>query len=650
MGHDNFMKSGTIMATPIEAGVNITSCPICFETFNNPKYLPCLHSFCEGCLQSYITSAFKVNSDSKGINCPMCRAFVQKPESVDDDDWAKAFPSNHLLVSIIDINKAKSGSQSCKACARDNETTTATSWCVNCCESLCESCVRHHRRNKQTYQHKIDDIANLMKDTGSSLQQVDLNCTEHLGKILEAFCYDHSVVCCMTCVMLKHRKCDNVQSVEKAAELKKLSEEYNQLEKSFSEMKTLLENTVEIRRKNIIECEKSISNMKTEINKLFDNFIQHVGQIRDKTLQEINVAEKEVMPNLESDNDELKCKISAIDNAMKVFYSNAAYAPPAQYLQAMENLSEQCHILEKDTKDKINKLENITINYKPNEKILEMTKSFATFGTVSVNHERCARTVSSSNKVIHSTHLLSCTPTLLDDTRTGDYTRGLVFLEDGRVLITKNNTIEIWNDKSTVVATLSVPGFPSYETVRMINASEGAIAIYTKALLFFRISNNSIKEVKRVAVPVIHDFIYHKGKFFIGSHWKIIVQDSSNQHIRDIATENNVGYIAARDADTLCYTTYGGSVLHCITMEGKPVFQYSHGDLKGTWGVTVDKVGNIYVCGFDSRNIHQLNRNGKLQRIMFDNLPSGPNCIGFDKDHHYVVIGCDHRVLSYKLL
>ena len=127
------------MAASIEVEVDLTSCPICFETFKSPKYLPCLHSFCEGCLQTYIDSSSRVNTASNGINCPVCRAFVQKPDSVTSGKWAKEFPSNHLLVSIIDMNKAKAESRCCNACARDGESVTAKSWCVNCCESLCKN-------------------------------------------------------------------------------------------------------------------------------------------------------------------------------------------------------------------------------------------------------------------------------------------------------------------------------------------------------------------------------------------------------------------------------------------------------------------------------------------------------------------------------
>ena len=30
---------------------NNLTCPVCYQLFNNPKYLPCYHSYCEGCLE-----------------------------------------------------------------------------------------------------------------------------------------------------------------------------------------------------------------------------------------------------------------------------------------------------------------------------------------------------------------------------------------------------------------------------------------------------------------------------------------------------------------------------------------------------------------------------------------------------------------------
>ena len=185
--------------------------------------------------------------------------------------------------------------------------------------------------------------------------------------------------------------------------------------------------------------------------------------------------------------------------------------------------------------------------------------------------------------------------------------------------------------------------------VKMINASEGAVVEYSSALVFFKINGQNIEEVKRIQAPVNYDFVYHIGHYFIGSSKKIIVQNSSHQHVRDINVKEDVGYLAVRDDTTLCYTACWGNMLHCVTMEGTAVFKYSHEKLQKTWGVTVDCAGSIYVCGRESRNIHQLNNDGKLMRIMFDNLPDSPYCISFSKGLDKAAIACSSGVLVYKL-
>ena len=136
------------MASAQETTGNITTCSICFETFNIPKCLPCSHSFCEGCLQTYITSSFRIASDTKGISCPVCRDFVTKPEDADIANWAKDFPVSPVLTDIIDMSKAKADSWLCQACKRQDKTEIAASWCVDCCEALCNACECCHKQSQ----------------------------------------------------------------------------------------------------------------------------------------------------------------------------------------------------------------------------------------------------------------------------------------------------------------------------------------------------------------------------------------------------------------------------------------------------------------------------------------------------------------------
>lgn len=61
-----------IMATEVVDQIEDTflSCTICFQHFVKPKALPCLHTFCEGCIRDYVVARYE------GVGqfpCPVCR-------------------------------------------------------------------------------------------------------------------------------------------------------------------------------------------------------------------------------------------------------------------------------------------------------------------------------------------------------------------------------------------------------------------------------------------------------------------------------------------------------------------------------------------------------------------------------------------------
>ena len=627
------------MAMSKETQVDITSCPICFETFNIPKYLPCLHSFCEGCLQTYITSAFRANSDCNWINCPVCRAFVQKQDSVTSENWAKEFPSNHLLISIIDIENVKAETRLCKACKRENETASAQSWCVNCCEALCESCERTHRKLKQTSQHKVFDLENI-PDSSSTLRTAEIFCNEHSDKKLEAYCYDHSTVCCMSCVMLLHRKCDKVESVENAADMKKKSDDTGKLEQSLADMKQQLETLVKLQMENMTQCQTDISKIRKEIEHLFQNTINHLESLRDKALEEVAAAEKESIPDYEAMIEEMKCKVSAIEYDIKILHTNSEHGAPAQFLQAMTQLSQQRDMLEKFLKEKEESLRTIRITYNANNKISNIGETVSDLGLLSEERQHCRH-----GNVYSFSH--SVAPSLVKEVNTDCTVTGIACLDDGCFLVTQcsGKSLELWNESCTRLYSLPLPGHPW--SIKMINASEGVVVLENKSLLFFEINNDRIRQLKELNAPARKDFLFHKGSIYVGQKNKIAVYDSSHQHVCDISVDGEVGYMAMQDDNSLCYSV--GNFLRVITLDGKSVFQYSHDKLQCAQGVTVDCAGYIYVCGYFSRNVHQLNRDGQLQRIMFDDLPAGPYCFSFNKEHDKAVIGCVYRILLYKL-
>ena len=91
----------------------ILICPICLEHYKTPKYLPCLHTFCEGCIQTYIASGFKRGS-KKAFDCPVCRSKVAAPAvGCSPEKWATCLPRNFLITGLLEKEKLKQHEKIC---------------------------------------------------------------------------------------------------------------------------------------------------------------------------------------------------------------------------------------------------------------------------------------------------------------------------------------------------------------------------------------------------------------------------------------------------------------------------------------------------------------------------------------------------------
>uniref|UniRef100_A0AAR2K4T6 RING-type E3 ubiquitin transferase n=1 Tax=Pygocentrus nattereri TaxID=42514 RepID=A0AAR2K4T6_PYGNA len=69
-------------------------CSICLDRYDNPKVLPCLHTFCERCLQNYIPA------HSLTLSCPVCRQTSILPEK-----GVAALQSNFFITNLMEVLK-----------------------------------------------------------------------------------------------------------------------------------------------------------------------------------------------------------------------------------------------------------------------------------------------------------------------------------------------------------------------------------------------------------------------------------------------------------------------------------------------------------------------------------------------------------------
>ncbi|XP_046699281.1 tripartite motif-containing protein 2 isoform X2 [Silurus meridionalis] len=71
-------------------------CSICLDHFHKPKVLPCLHTFCQRCLQSFVPV------DSLTLSCPVCRQTSLLPEK-----GVEALQSNFFITNLMEVLKSQ---------------------------------------------------------------------------------------------------------------------------------------------------------------------------------------------------------------------------------------------------------------------------------------------------------------------------------------------------------------------------------------------------------------------------------------------------------------------------------------------------------------------------------------------------------------
>ncbi|XP_062582335.1 E3 ubiquitin-protein ligase TRIM56-like [Saccostrea cucullata] len=210
------MAEGTPKIDP-----TIYSCPICLEKIIRPKRLPCSHTFCEKCLQTFISrAAIGEDPEKFDFECPVCRRVTNRPEPwIDVDEWAKYFPTNILVNSLTSLSAEKFEEKLCAICLRDDKKNKAESWCYDCAEAICVSCKRLHQIIGSLQNHKISALSFEGKDDKFTFPELDEPCHLHEGKCVEVCCLDHEKLCCCLCVSTQHRQCEQVGTVSDVAKI-----------------------------------------------------------------------------------------------------------------------------------------------------------------------------------------------------------------------------------------------------------------------------------------------------------------------------------------------------------------------------------------------------------------------------------------------
>ncbi|KAL5288962.1 TRIM24 family protein [Megaselia abdita] len=212
-----------------------TKCVYCeavLVPLHKPKLLECLHSACQECVSKKFTDLDR--NLPLLIHCSICNRASQQHHIINNHfitENTELIDNSNLTPnddekSLLDIK--------CSSCSDD---ATASSWCVDCSEFICENCVIAHQRLKITKDHTIKPKEEA--DTSSTSRSNNANvtppgssnekCVIHVDEKLSLYCETCSKLTCRDCQLEDHRDHKYKFSYEAAQEtrnkLKSLSRE-----------------------------------------------------------------------------------------------------------------------------------------------------------------------------------------------------------------------------------------------------------------------------------------------------------------------------------------------------------------------------------------------------------------------------------------
>lgn len=181
------------------------TCAICQELFKVPKTLPCLHTFCEGCLRRAEETRKRMRPGDAGsandVQCPSCRAVSEHEGNV--DGLTKNFTFVNLIEHLDIHDKVSSeGQLSCGKCVKSNVEAPAVAFCYDCKAALCEACRQMHQLTREHSSHSLCSLNEIKQSHRLPPTTRAYMCPKH-NDDQKLFCFDCQEVICRDCTVVK---------------------------------------------------------------------------------------------------------------------------------------------------------------------------------------------------------------------------------------------------------------------------------------------------------------------------------------------------------------------------------------------------------------------------------------------------------------
>ena len=291
------------------------SCPVCYQLFKNPKYLPCHHSYCEQCLE-------KMQVQSK-IICPECRK-----EAIVPPGGVKDLDNNVLINRLVDefILKCKVEGEAevkCDECSGDDP---VVAFCPDCTLFLCDVCNEDHKRSIKSCGHGIVPLTEMRskKDVTIQPKPKAMMCRKHDMELL-FFCETCDQLVCVYCAVKDHNG-HNHDTVENLIHMNR---------QELKKITALIEEMI----RGLSDTHDNIEKMRNKIRQQGDEVNKKIDQHYDGVIQKLTEQKEQLKQQV---HDTVSQKVKAVTTQLEeVEYALAEVLSMKELNDAVEKSSDQ---------------------------------------------------------------------------------------------------------------------------------------------------------------------------------------------------------------------------------------------------------------------------------------------------------------------
>ena len=312
------------------------TCAICLDSFKQPKMLNCFHVFCEHCLQRLVVQE---REGQLSLRCPTCSRSTLLPKATGVSSLQSAFYVHHLFDVQNALEKLKEPKKvQCEKCTKVSR--PATSFCRDCGQFVCASCVDIHSNWKEMSSHEIVSIDQLQGEVTKHVppKKVTHFCLKHKEQQLHLYCETCEELICYDCTVRLHK-----------------GHQYNLISDTFEGHKTEISASVEPVKKQkgiVSEKLKGVNERFTEITHqrdqieadIHENVRSLIEMLKRREAELVSQLDQLVQPklkNLAAQTDEAETILGQLDSCLTVVAESLKTGSQEEILKMKKGVMKQ---------------------------------------------------------------------------------------------------------------------------------------------------------------------------------------------------------------------------------------------------------------------------------------------------------------------